>query len=109
MRSIKDADFTAAANELLRYIKPGIWEKWMEDGLRNQVELYKTFILEDLDAIKSRKNLKSNIWVKARALPERQFLSWLDNDKRAKKLSLMIYRLRGMLIDGSAIGQLRLL
>ena len=42
--------------------------------------------------------------MKARAMGEREFLSWLDRDKRSKQLSLMMYCLRGMMIDDSDNG-----
>ena len=61
IKSIRDLDFTAAAEQLFRYLKPKVWKRWMKSGLKNQLELYKTFVLVDLDAMETRQSLESNI------------------------------------------------
>lgn len=61
LRSIENVNFVDAAAQFLRYVKPDILEPWMEKALRHQLELYKTFILIDIDNVRSRGKVSANI------------------------------------------------
>ena len=78
----------------------------MKKEVRKQLKLYKSFILHDLKLTRSSRNLGNNLWMKARGITERMFLSWLDKDERSMILLLMMYCARSLIIDDSDYGSI---